>query len=243
MSDPLETSPRENAELATALRELARDLRTPAPGPGLVDEVLGRVAAPGPAGSRRRARWLAPVVAVLLATGLGVSPVGAKVAEWLDFAGVMVRESDSGQESGPPGTPTVPAEPTATAATGATFRPLVPTALGEPDGLSVGADGRLVSMSWTQRGRTIRIDQFDAGLDPMFWKSAPDAVLVRVAGSDALWFPSPHEVVVTPEGDGPEAYPPRLAAHTLVVPLGGLTVRLEGDLTLRRAVRIAGSLE
>jgi hypothetical protein len=225
--------------LEAALRELARDVRTPAPDPHLADVVRQRIGAPASTGSRGRVRWIAAAVVALLVSGLAVSPVGAKVAEWLDLGGVMVRDQDTEL----PGTPSVPSEPSAAATSGATFRPLVPAELGEPDGLSVGADGGLVSMSWTDRGRTIRIDQVDAALDPMFWKSSPDAVHVLVDGQDALWFPSPHELVVTPEGGGPETYPPRLAARTLVVPRGGLTVRIEGDFPLERAVRIAASLE
>ncbi len=227
----------------TTLRELARDVRTPEPGPGLADAVLARVEPLPPRRPRTRMRVVVSVVVALLLTGLAVSPVGAKVAEWLGFHGVMVRDQDTGL----PGTPTVPSEPSTAPTTsptlGATFRPLVPAVLGEPDGLSVRAGGRLVSMSWAVGGRTIRIDQFDAELDPMFWKSSPDAVYVQVDGREAIWFPSPHEVVVTPEGGDPESYPPRLAAHTLVVPREGLTVRLEGDLRLDRAVRIAASLE
>jgi hypothetical protein len=175
-------------------------------------------------------------------TGLAVSPVGAKVADWLNFHGVMVRDQDTGL----PGTPTVPSEPSGPSepsTTRATFRPLVPAELGEPDGLSVGAGGRLVSMSWTVGDRKVRLDQFDAELDPMFWKSSPDPMLVRVAGRDALWFPTPHEVVVTAEGSDPEVYPPRLTARTLVVPRAGLTVRLEGNFGLERAVLIAASLQ
>ena len=235
MSDPVDG----------ALRELARDVRTPAPGPGLADAVHRRVAATasggtrGPFGRLGRSGRVAAVVLALLVAGLVVPPVGAKVAEWLDFGGVMVRDQDTEL----PGTPTVPTEPSPSATTPATFRPLIPAELGEPDGLSVGAGGRLVSMSWTDRSRTIRIDQFDAALDPLFWKSSPDAVHVLVEGRDALWFPSPHEVVVTPEGGEPEMYPPRLAARTLVVPWGGVTVRIEGDLEVDRAVRIAASLE
>ena len=74
-------------------------------------------------------------------------------------------------------------------------------------------------------------------------KGAGYEVVDAVDGQDALWFPSPHEVVVTPEGGSPETYPPRLAARTLVVPRDRLTVRIEGDLRLDRAVRIAESLE
>ena len=223
-----------------ALRELAREVRTPAPGAGLEQAVLARIESKRPSRPRTRLRWIVTGVVALL-TGLAVSPVGATVAEWLNVHGVMVREQDAGLPDTP--TPTVPSEPSTPETGRATFRPLVPEELGEPDGLSVGAGGRLVSMSWTRGDRTIRLDQFEADLDPMFWKSSPDAVHVLVEGQDAIWFPSPHEVVVTDEGGDPETYPPRLAARTLVVPWRGLTVRLEGAFSLDRAVQIAASLE
>jgi len=222
-----------------ALRELARDVRTPAPGAGLEEAVRARIESARPSRPRTRTRWIVTGVVALLLTGLAVSPVGATVAEWLNFHGVMVRDQDTGL----PGTPAVPSEPSTPETGRATFRPLVPEELGEPDGINVGAGGRLVSMSWTDGDQTIRLDQFKAELDPFFWKSSPDARLVLVNGQDALWFPSPHEVVVTYDGGDPETYPPRLAARTLVVPWAGLTVRLEGDLSLDRAVQIAGSLE
>lgn len=222
-----------------ALRELARDVRTPAPSPGLDERVRVRIESTRPSRPRARIRWLVSGAVALLLTGLAVSPVGATVAEWLNFHGVMVRD----QGTGPSGTPAVPSEPSTPGTSRTTFRPLVPQELGEPDGLSVGAGGRLVSMSWTDGDQTIRLDEFKAELDPMFWKSSPDGRHVLVNGQDALWFPSPHEVVVTYDGGDPESYPPRLAARTLVVPWAGLTVRLEGDLSLGRAVLIAESLE
>ena len=222
-----------------ALRELAHDLRTPAPSAGLEEVVRARIESTQPSRPRTGVRWIVTGVVALMVSGLAVSPVGATVVEWLGFHGVMVRDRDTGL----PGTPAVPSEPSTPVTDDATFQPLVPEELGEPDGLSVGAGGRLVSMSWTDGDRTIRLDQFQAELDPMFWKSSPDAVHVLVDGQDALWFPSPHEVVVTDEGGDPETYPPRLAARTLVVPWAGLTVRLEGDLSVDRAVQIAASLE
>ncbi|WP_148573632.1 hypothetical protein [Nocardioides caldifontis] len=225
--------------LESALRELARDVRTPAAPPGLTDAVLDRIEEGRSGHPAARLRWALAAVVGLLLAGLALSPVGAKVAEWLDFGGVMVRDDEPGTH----GTPTVPSEPPAATPTSATLRPLVPSLLGEPDGTSVGADGGVVSMSWGSEKGTIRIDQFDATLDPVFWKTAPDAVHVQVRGDDALWFPTPHEVVVTPEGGDPQTHPPRLAARTLVVQTAGLTVRIEGDVTRARAVRIAASLE
>ena len=226
--------------LETLLRELAADIHTPEPAPGLPDAVVARVAAAAPRPTHR-IRWVAALVIAVLLAGLAVSPVGAKVVEWLDFHGVMVRDQDSDLS----GTPAVPSESAAPSAVleRARFDALLPTALGRPDGVGVRDDGRLVSMSWSDGDGTIRLDQFEGGLDPLFWKSSPDAEIVEVAGQDALWFPTPHAVVVVPNGGTPETHAPRLAAQTLVVPWDGVTVRLEGSFSRTRAVQIASTLE
>jgi hypothetical protein len=222
-------------DLDVQLRELAGDLRVPSVSPGLADAVVARVAEPR---RTHRVRWAVVAAVVVALLGLAASPVGARVAEWLDFGGVMVRDDDTV----PTGTPVVPSEDPASV-DGATFVPLVPAELGPPDGVSVNDDGTLVSMSWTLDGATVRLDQFDADLDPYFWKSSPVAEHVDVEGQDALWFPEPHEVTVVPEGGAPETHPPRLSAQTLVLPVSGTTLRLEGDLELGRAVEILSSLE
>ncbi len=222
-------------DLDVQLRELAKDLRVPSPSPGLADAVVARVAEPR---GSHRARWAAIAAVVVALLGLAASPVGAKVADWLDFGGVMVRDDDTV----PTGTPVVPSEGAAPV-DGATFDPLVPAELGPPDGVSVNDAGTLVSMSWTVDGATVRLDQFDAGLDPYFWKSSPVAQHVDVEGRDALWFPVPHEVTVVPDGGAPESHAPRLSAQTLVLPVSGITLRLEGSFELARAVEILSSLE
>jgi hypothetical protein len=218
------------------LRALAGDLHVPAPGPALAGAVLARVAAPAP--RRGRLRWAVVAVVAPLLGGLAASPVGAKVADWLDLGGVMVREVPSS----PSGSPVVPSEP-AGSATGAVFEPLVPAELGPPDGVTVGDDGRLVSMSWSTAEGTVRIDEIADPLDPYFWKSSPSAEHVLVEGQDAIWFPEPHDVVVVPDGGTPTTHAPRLAGQTLVLPVDGLTVRLEGTFDLERALEIAASLE
>lgn len=223
------------SDLETRLRDLAGDLRTPEPGPGLAAAVVARVSVPR---RSHRVRWAVVAALVVALLGLAVSPVGAKVADWLDFHGVMVRDDDTV----PTGTPVVPSEPAASI-TGASFDPLVPAELGPPDGVSVSDGGDLVSMSWTVDGETVRLDQFAADLDPYFWKASPVAEHVDVGSRDALWFPVPHEVTVVPEGGTPETHAPRLAGQTLVLPVDGITLRLEGTFELDRALEIMASLE
>ncbi len=224
--------------LERELRALAGALRVPEPGDGLADAVLSRL---GPAPEPRRPRplrWAVVAAVVVALLGLAVSPVGAKIVEWLDFHGVMVRSDDRV----PSGTPVVPSESPGTF-DGAAFRPLVPAELGPPDGVDVSADGLRVSMTWSRAAGTIRLDQFEGDLDPVFWKTTPAAEPVEVDGRAGLWFPLPHQVVVVPEGGEPTTHPPRLAGRTLVVPWDGVTMRLEGDLALDRAVEILSSLE
>ena len=123
------------------------------------------------------------------------------------------------------------------------FAPLVPTELGPPDAVQVSAGRRLVSMSWTGgRDGTVRLDQWAAGLDGLFAKTAPGVRLTSVGGDFAIWFDAPHEVVLlTDDHGGTRREPPRLAGHTLIWQTEHETLRLEGDLTLERALAIAAS--
>ena len=232
-------------ELDVALRSLARGLVTPEPSLELAERVAARIQGlpvPQPTvGARLRARagWLVALLVALLVTTLAVSPVGATVAEWFGFHGVMVREDDSDLT----GDPVVPAEPTGPsleeAAEVAGFRPLVPEGV-SPSGVS--SRQGFVSLTWQARGSTVRLDQFRGSLEPTFWKTARDATIVEVDGRDALWFPTPHEVAVVPSTGVAETIPPRLAAQTLIWVSASLTLRLEGELTLEEAVDVAESV-
>lgn len=232
-------------DLELVLRDVARDLRTDS-SPVVVDAVLERVRqAPVPrptllARLRRRTAAVVALVVALLVTTLAVSPVGATVAEWFGFHGVMVREGTP--TGGDPSVPTeAPGMSLAEAAELVGFTPLVPTVLGAPEGVGVSDDGRVVSLTWGRDGHAVRLDEFTDGLHPFFWKTARDARRVDVAGGDGLWFATPHDIVVTREGK-PETVPPRTAGPTLVWVVGDRTLRLEGDLTLARAVEIADSV-
>ena len=122
------------------------------------------------------------------------------------------------------------------------FTVWVPTELGVPDGVEVSADRRIVSMTWSgDQDGVVRLDQFDGSLDFSIAKRAPRVFYASVGGTDALWFEEPHEVVLLePDGDR-RSESARLAGHTLIWQDGGTTLRIEGDLTLDRAVEIAES--
>jgi len=65
---------------------------------------------------------------------------------------------------------------------------------------------------------------------------------VRVAGAPGLWIPGPHGVVVADDRDAPTELRPRLATSTLLWLRGGTTYRLEADVPLARALRLAASV-
>jgi hypothetical protein len=224
--------------LEERLAELAADIRVEVPD-GLETAVMARVRATRP--HARWRRWAAGLLLGLLGAGVVVSPVGATLREWIGFHGVGVTSDDPVT-----GTPTVPRASGGTlgrAAAAAGFTPLVPAELGQPEGVEVSDDGAVVSLSWTTEDGTLRLDQFEGGVEPLFWKSAPEASHVTVSGHAALWLPTAHRVSVV-DGDGDVRHlPSRLAAPTLVWLHGDLTLRLEGDLDLAAATRIAESVD
>ena len=220
--------------------------------------VLTRLAAAPPAAVRRRDRarrsvaaWfarrrrrLAVAVVVVVLALTGVPAVRAAVADWFGFAGVRVRLSPEPRPSAsvaPP--PTAGAGSLAEARRLVAFVPLVPAALGPPDGVEVSSDRRVLSMTWTDPvAGVVRLDQFDGGLDYTFAKTASGVEFTSVGRDSALWFERPHEVVWLAD-DVARRQPPRLAGHTLIWEWGGTTLRLEGDLTLERARAVAESAQ
>jgi hypothetical protein len=202
---------------------------------------MARVTEPDPARPRRLSRWFIGLFVALLGAGAVASPVGASVLDWFGFHGVAVVEDQ------PPVTdePTVPAEPAGTsldeAAALAGFTPLVPAELGAPDGVSVSADRLLVSLTWGSGAETVRLDEFRGTIDPLFWKTVEDSSIVTLAVGDALWLPTAHHVQVVADDGTHQLLAPRLAAPTLVWPQGVLTMRLEGEHGLQRAMEIADS--
>jgi hypothetical protein len=193
--------------------------------------------------ARRRRRLAVAVVVVVLAL-TGVPAVRAAVADWFGFAGVRVRLSPEPRPTASPAPPS-PVAPgsVAQARRLVAFVPLVPAALGPPDGVEVSADRKVLSLTWTDPAAgVVRLDEFDGSMDYGLAKTAPDVEFVTVGRDTALWFDRPHEVGWM-VGDKSRQEPPRLAGHTLIWERGGTTLRLEGDLTLERAVAIAESAE
>ena len=234
-------------DLARDLAALGRAVDVPAPGPGLATAVLERLSdAPAGAGERPawpRRRLVALAVGAVLLALLATPPVRAAVADWFGFGGVRVERGDAPAPTADPTPPAVaPGASLPEAAAMVAFTVSVPEELGDPDGVEVSPDRRMVSMSWTtDEEGVLRLDQFDARLDFSVLKTAPDVFYAAVNGIDALWFEEPHEVALL-EPDGTQVtHSARLAGHTLIWQEGGVTLRLEGDVELGRAVEIAES--
>jgi hypothetical protein len=228
--------------LEDRLSALAADLHVPVPD-GLEQTVMDRVATTRPPGHGRRwRRWLAGLVAGVVGVGVVASPVGAELRGWLGLPGVSVTSGDPVDET--------PAVPPATgspdlerAARLAGFPPVVPSALGAPDRVEVSDDRLVVSLSWTTEDGTVRLDELRGDVEPIFWKTADRAQRLLVSGTEALWLPTAHRVTVVPDGGAVRDLPSRLAAPTLLWLDGDLTLRLEGDLDLAEATRIAESVD
>lgn len=247
-------SPDNRVDLVAELRALGEPLRDEPAANDLVDAVTSRVAASGTPPVRSPARtwrapglgwwrWVAAVVAGLLAVVLLVPPIRAAVIDWFSFAGVIVRESPGSAPSSAPEPPAIDGEMgLARAERLVGFEVLIPSALGKPDVVDVINEQRILSMAWDTPDGAVRLDEFDGSLEPAFMKKTfGDARVVDVGGSTALWLDGPHQVVVLGDDGKTYAAPPRLAGSTLIWQPGDTTLRLEGDLDLGRALEIARS--
>jgi hypothetical protein len=232
-------------QLTDELCELGRTV-PPAPGDpdALTERIMARVRSddvPVPDSGttvtvRRhgRRRVLAVAAAVLLALAL-TTPVRAAVLDWF---GVIVRPGPPAEQAAVPGVEPALNIEQATGRVG--FDPVVPAELGQPDGIDVTSDGRVLSMSWSAAGGTIRLDQFDGLLAPVFAKQA-SAEQLDIGGRLAVWFDGPHYLTALDEFGLEYAGSARPAGPTLVWEHAGVTLRLEGA-DRSQAIRIAGDV-
>jgi hypothetical protein len=243
-------------DLVRDLATLGRGIDAGTPSAGLATAVMDRVAElpDRPAWTRTwqrarhrfadsvepRRRRIALVVAAVLLALLATPPVRAAVADWFGFGGVRVEKGAPGSGAAPP--PEVTRGSVTEAAAAVDFAVSVPEALGAPDGVEVSPDERMVSMSWSSGDDgVVRLDQFDGRFDFAVLKTAPGVHYAAVGNTDAIWFEEPHEVVLLDPDGTRRTESARLAGHTLIWLDDVTTLRLEGDLSLERAVEIAES--
>ncbi|MEU9863796.1 hypothetical protein AB0D99_23280 [Streptomyces sp. NPDC047971] len=255
--------------LPDELRDLGRALRVPdVSGETMAERVLAQLLAervPAPPAPRARLSWLrfawlrrrwkallaalSGVLVVLVLT----PPVRATVADWFGFGGVEVRY-DPGAHPGRDATVPECADPVSLedAEREAGFTPLIPSALGAPDAVSVTGSaepGRaVISLCWRKDGRTVRLDEFPARLPAAFGKlvqTRPEWVDLP-EGTEGYWFAEPHRLrFPLTDASGEEwTHAIRTAGPTLLWTrnAGALTLRLEGEPSLEKARRIAESV-
>lgn len=214
--------------LPDELRVLGASVQARVSADHIADAVLSRLdeqAPRSPAAVRRRLRRrLVVVIAVAAFVALVLTPpVRAAVA---DFFGIVVT---SGQEVEAEPVETVHSDLTvARAAEIVDFEPVVPAQLGEPAGVEVSDDRRVLSMSWSPAGGTVRLDEFKGEVAPAFVKRSNDVEFVMLDGGNAIWFATPHEVLPLGENGEELVELTRSAAPTLVWSVGDVTLRLEG---------------
>jgi hypothetical protein len=248
------------AAVATRLREAPA---APAPKP----RARGLLARP-----RRLPAWrrlaLAGLAAVLLAAAVLVVSPGTReaVARRLGLRGVDIRLG------GEQPTPTVTTRPGARLELGlgervtlqqarrrVAFHVLVPTAAGfqRPDAVYVNTQPEGGRVDFVYRARAglppspytdagLLITQFQGTVTPDFIKKLVTGGLVeevRVAGQPGYWFSGvPHFFTYKDRRGDITDEQTRLAGNTLVWQAGAQTLRLEGQLSKREALRIAESM-
>ncbi|MER7505522.1 hypothetical protein AB0L05_34520 [Nonomuraea pusilla] len=195
--------------------------------------------------SRGSRRWkvVAGVVAVVVAVTAATPQGRAAVAGILRLAGVEIH-LDEEAPAPLPGAAPLPGEravPLGDLARHVRFPVRTPSALGPPSAATVSDAGRVASLFWPDG---VRLDQFDGGLDPAFFKRVgpPWPQEARVGGLPGWWVQGTHRLGYITRPDGTEV-PLRQAGPTLVWQRDGVGHRLEGVPTLGRAVAIADSLK
>lgn len=254
------------ARLDIELRSLATTLAIPEVGDQLVGAVLARLdREPVPATQSwlRRAgaalealgvwlqnRWrtVSVALAAALLVLLAVTPAGAKVREWLGFGAVVIEQQQpapataTAADSSPSGDPVAGRELPLDQAMAETSFPVgVPAALGDPDRVTVSADGRLVTMEWP--AAAVRLDQIEGTLSPYFLKKFSDEVDYTVVdGQQALWLAQPHPILILNPDGSERAESARRSGPSLVWQNAGVTLRLEGVADQQAAVAIAETM-
>ena len=247
-------------DLEQELRELGRTLVVAPPPEDLAERVLVRVRTERARRGRlwtwwdwlisSRRRLVAAIVAALLIGLVLTPPVRAAVAEWLRIGGVLIKSAP------PPAAPSASQEQVSSSGPGVSleraramvdFSLGVPDELGAPDHVSVSADRRVVSMEWGSGPDRIHLDQFDGTLSWVFVKRVWSQVTPTAVGSrDAAWIADTHEIVYTDRDGTERRAQARISGPCLVWERlrgsAAITLRLEGHLSLERAVMIAESV-
>jgi hypothetical protein len=231
-------------KLPEQLRALGRELSVRVPD-DLADRVVAEIALVPVKRTTGWRRWGAGLAALVVAAGVSVAvsaPVRAALGQVFGFGGVEVRQAPGPSPASTPSLPDAHRTDIDTAQAIVGFAIRVPRELGEPESVTV-ADGRVVSLYYTQPTGPVRIDQFEGDLGAMWAKYAQGlAQPTTVDGLEALWFDEPVTLVYIDSRGVEREESSRLTDGTLVWMEDGLTFRLDGIRPLDAAVTVARSM-
>ena len=240
-------------DLESELRELGAELLLPE-SPDVVARVSNRLAENARVVRRRRRTRLGVALALALAAvgaALAVPPVRAALLDALRIAGVELERAERLPETDPTA-PLVPGRRVsfADAERAVAFRISAPPPkrgcrrCGEVY-LDRTIPGGRVSIVWPGERPRLVLMQFRGTTVPFITKTAGSGTRLRqvdVAGVLGYWITGERHAVVFRDARGRILFGRRLADNVLLWERGGVTYRLEGDVTLARALRLANSL-
>jgi hypothetical protein len=231
-------------KLPEHLRALGRGMSVQVPD-DLADRVLAEISVAPVKRTPAWRRWSAGLAALAVAAGVSVAvsaPVRAALVHVFGFGGVEVRYAPGPAPASTPRLPRAHRTDIESAQREVGFHIRVPAILGEPESVTV-ADGRVVSLHYTQPAGPVRIDQFEGDLGAMWAKYAEGpAQYTTVDGLEALWFNEP-VVLIYIDAQGIERRESsRLTDGSLVWNDDGVTFRLDGVRPLEDAITVARSM-
>jgi hypothetical protein len=213
------------------------------------------------AGGLRRSLVLAALALLILAGGVYAAVPGVRdaVRDFLGLEGATVERRPTLPTPGPERPLDLGARTTLTAAADRVdFTPLVPGALGQPDGvyLRQGLPGGELSLAYRARpglprARTTELgallSEFRGDLSPEYIDKvvgpATSTERLTIDGDRAIWIEgAPHFLLYRDQNGQLIESTMRLAQNALLLEHGNLLIRLEGAFGRGRAVEIARSL-
>ena len=236
------------AELERELRELGRELDFP-PTPDLAGAVRRRltdVPAPRRWPKRRTLVVAFAVLAVAVAGILAVPQARTAVLEWFGLRGVTVKRVETLPPARARGLDLGRLVSLERAQRIVPYRIVLPDTGGDVERvyLNVSIPGTQVALLLDDHGKRVWFAVF-RGAHVAEKLAGPDTTVerVRVGGAPGLWIAGrPHTFLYRNATGEVVADEFRLAGNVLLWERGGLTLRLEGDVTKERALEIAGSV-
>jgi hypothetical protein len=245
----------------TQVREMARQVPYP-PTPDIAGAVSERLAVRPRPTPHLNPAWALLLVLALLIGLLATPPVRAAILEFLQIGGVRIRLVEPTPEpTVAPATVTPPPTPIsslldlagettlAEAEQKARFRvrlPTYPPDLGPPDGVFYQElGGPAVVLVWLdpQQPERVHLSLHILAEGALVEKGLPTTVATTtVNGRPAVWTTGPYLLVYRQQGGQQWDFRRLVEGHVLVWSENLLTYRLETDLSIEEAVRVAESL-